>query len=291
MKIYPFATVLALALLCACSHSTKKNKETVPEKVRSLDQFSIEQLRAFIKEHTNGDWRENTDMKRGEKLPPPLQKPYSANATLINLVAPGELKCGNMPLREVINKRRSRRNFTNASFTNEELSFLLWCTQGISSYSKYDNGDIAYHMRTVPSGGSRHPFETYLVSNRVEGIKPGLYRFLPVEHKLLLIREDAGMAPVVQDACYGQAHIRGAAVVFIWATIPYRTEWKYGCISHKMIAIEAGHICQNLYLATESIGSGACANLAYHQAKMDQLIGVDGKDEFAIYVASSGKIK
>jgi SagB-type dehydrogenase family enzyme len=289
MKTRHFATLLLLVLLCVCGRTAEQKEETVPPPARSLDQLSFEQLRTFLKGHTAGDWRDASDMKRGEPAPP-LQKPYPEDATLIDLVEPGDIKCGNAPLRKVINQRRSRREYTDGSLTNEELSFLLWCTQGISAYSRYDNGEIAYHLRTVPSGGSRHPFETYLVIKRVEGMAPGLYRFLAVEHKLLLIREAGDLSAAVRKACYGQKHIGDAAVVFVWAAMPYRTEWKYGCVSHRMIAMEAGHICQNLYLAAESIGAGACANLGYHQHAMDQLIGVDGKDEFAIYVASVGKI-
>jgi SagB-type dehydrogenase family enzyme len=81
-----------------------------------------------------------------------------------------------------------------------------------------------------------------------------------------------------------------AAAVFIWAAIPYRTEWKYAYLSPRMIAMEAGHVCQNLYLSAESIGAGACAMLAYDQASIDALIGVDGKDEFALYLACVGRL-
>ncbi len=58
-----------------------------------------------------------------------------------------------------------------------------------------------------------------------------------------------------------------------------------------MIAIDAGHLCQNLYLASESIGAGTCAIGAYDQAKMDSFLGVDGEDEFSIYVGSVGKLE
>ena len=289
MKTRHLATALFLVLLCACGRTAEQKEEAAPPPARSLDQLSFEQLRTFLKGYTAGDWRGDSDMKRG-KPAPPMQKPYPADATLIDLVEPDDITCGDAPLRKVINQRRSRREYTDGSFTNEELSFLLWCTQGISAYSKYDSGEIAYHLRTVPSGGARHPFETYLVINRVEGISPGLYRFLAVEHKLMLIREADDVSAAVRKASYGQKHIGDAAVVFVWAAIPYRTEWKYGYISHRMIAMEAGHICQNLYLAAESIGAGVCANLGYHQDAVDKLIGVDGKDEFAIYVASTGKI-
>ena len=40
---------------------------------------------------------------------------------------------------------------------------------------------------------------------------------------------------------------------------------------------------------SEAIGLGACA-ITYDQAKVDSILGVDGKDEFAIYVAPVGKV-
>ena len=62
----------------------------------------------------------------------------------------------------------------------EELSFLLWATQGVRGLIR----DGLVTLRTVPSGGGMHPFETYLLVNRVEGVEPGIYRYLAVEHKL-----------------------------------------------------------------------------------------------------------
>ncbi len=58
----------------------------------------------------------------------------------------------------------------------------------------------------------------------------------------------------------------------------------------KIIAIDAGHLCQNLYLSCESIGVGTCGIGAYDQDKVDSLLGVDGVDEFTIYIAPTGKI-
>jgi len=106
---------------------------------------------------------------------------------------------------------------------------------------------------------------------------------------MVVVREDADLADHIQRACYGTAAVGKAAVVFIWAAVPRRSEWKYGHIAHKMIAIEAGHVCENLYLAGESTHTGVCALLAYHQASIDTLIGADGDAMFAIYLACVGK--
>ena len=56
------------------------------------------------------------------------------------------------------------------------------------------------------------------------------------------------------------------------------------------MAIDAGHVCQNLYLACEAVGAGTCAIAAYNQELMDKLIKVNGEDEFVIYLAPVGKI-
>jgi SagB-type dehydrogenase family enzyme len=139
----------------------------------------------------------------------------------------------------------------------------------------------------VPSAGTRHPFETYLLVNRVRRLGPGLYRYLSVEHKLLFLRAGAELASQVADAF--PPWVLRSAVVFVWTAIPYRSEWRYSIVAHKMIAQESGHVCQNLYLACEAMAAGACA-MTYDQAKVDAVLGVDGTDEFAVYVAPVGKV-
>jgi nitroreductase len=52
-----------------------------------------------------------------------------------------------------------------------------------------------------------------------------------------------------------------------------------------------GHVCQNLYLAAESIGCGTCGVASYEQAALDQFLGLDGKEEFVIYLAPVGKVE
>jgi len=73
--------------------------------------------------------------------------------------------------------------------------------------------------------------------------------------------------------------------------VPYRMEWRYGLAAHKIIALDAGHVCQNLYLACEAIGADTWAVGAYHQQLMDRLVRVDGADEFVVYLAPVGKVE
>ena len=247
---------------------------------------SIEHYRKVIKADLWEEW-DNLEKDQGKKIPPPaVQKPYPQDAALIDLVPAEELTVGGMPLIEAIKRRRSHRQFTAEPLTLEDLSFLLWSTQGISRV--IHNGQTV--LRTVPSGGARHPFETYLLINRVNGLQPGLYRYLSLEHQLCFLKADEGLKESVHDASNDQ-YVLGSAVVFIWTAIPYRSEWRYSLLAHKMIAQDSGHVCQNLYLACESIGAGTCALGAYNQGKMDAVLGVDGEEEFTIYMAPVGRIK
>jgi SagB-type dehydrogenase family enzyme len=237
-----------------------------------------------------------SDQQKG--LPRPnLQKPFPPNAVLIDLIHPDRFTVGQAPTIDVIRDRISHRNFTTGALTLEELSFLLWATQGVRH--KATEGGITYIMRNVPSGGNRHPIETYISIHRVEGIQPGLYRYLPINHKLVLEKLDQTLPEQVKQGSLNQNSqseeepyyfIKSAAVVFIWTAIPYRSEWRYHKAAAKMIALDAGHICQNLYIASGTIGAGTCAVGAFDQIKMNELLEVDGDDEFVIYMAPVGKI-
>lgn len=168
----------------------------------------------------------------------------------------------------------------------DELAFLLWSTQGVRA--KLHEAAV---LRTVPSAGCRHPFETYLAVLNVATLSPGIYRYLPLDHALVLEQTPDHLPARVAAATRGQQFAAQAAVTFIWTTIPRRTEWRYAEASCKVIALDAGHLCQNLYLACEAIGAGTCAIAAYNQELCDDLVEVDGTEEFVVYLAPVGKVE
>ena len=225
-----------------------------------------------------------TDQNRGIAMPP-IQNPVPKGAKIIQLPNP-QKGIPSIGLKKAIAGRRSRRAFTDESISLNELSFLLWATQGVR-----DATNSARIYRNVPSAGNRHAFETYIAAFRVDGLPKGLYRYLPQDHGLVLVAEKAGLGNLVSKGCFGQKFAGNSAATFIWTTIPYRMEWRYGETSHKVIALDAGHVCQNLYLACEAIRCGTCAIAAYDQEAMDELLGVDGDEEFVIYIAPVGHPK
>ncbi len=213
-----------------------------------------------------------------------MQKPAPEDATLIDLPDADTLTI-DTSLVTAISNRKSRRSFSDRSISLDELSFLLWSTQGIRQ--KLGAGH-AYRM--VPSAGCRHALETYIAAFKVDGLKRAIYRYLPMEHKLVKVAEHEDLEGKITEGALDQPFAGNCAVTFVWTTIPYRMKWRYSDASYKVIALDAGHVCQNLYLACEAIKCGTCAIAAYDQEQMDALLDVDGEEEFTVYMSPVGKV-
>lgn len=245
----------------------------------------ISRYREFLKDNI----RQRIDFSQTDQNrrvpPPPIEKPIPEDAEIIPLPPIEKAKLtGNIDLWSAIAQRESCRFYSDESLNLDELSMLLWATQGVRL--PLDEGHV---LRTVPSAGCRHAFETYLCVLNVEGLEKGIYRYLPLENALLFSHAPEQLENRITRATLSQRFTGDAAVTFIWTAIPYRMEWRYGLAAHKVIALDAGHVCQNLYLACEAIDAGTCAIAAYDQSTMDELIDVDGQEEFTIYLAPVGK--
>lgn len=234
-------------------------------------------------EKTKYKYAEESDQQKG--LPqPPLELEWDENAVLIELPSTDKLEVTSMDLRKAIEARKSLRKYADIALSLDELSYLLWCTQGVKQVVSRPST-----LRTVPSAGARHAFETFLLINNVEGLKPGLYRYIAISHKLMEISTEAEIAQKVSDACNEQEFIKNSAVTFIWTAIVDRMKWRYGERGYRYLHLDAGHVCQNLYLTAESIDSGVCAIGAYNDDEINKLLGLDGESQFVIYAATVGK--
>ena len=218
---------------------------------------------------------------------PPLFRRHPLAGEAVSLPPPGDFSLPPLDVPALVTGRVSRREYSTQSLSQEDLSWLLWVTQGVKGVY----GDNYAAMRTVPSAGARHALETYLVVNRVEGLEPGLYQFLPLEHAVARLPDEGSLARRVAVACLGQAIVVTSAVTFIWTAVPYRMTWRYGQRGYRYLHLDAGHVCQNLYLAAEALGAGTCAIAAFDDERMAELLKLDPAEEFVIYLATVGKRK
>lgn len=253
--------------------------------------LQIMERREFMKVYQEDGEEIISDQNAG-MAQPPLEK-ACIGTKMIKLSKDFDKVIGKANILELINTRISRRRYTEDKLTLTELSFLLWATQGVKTIIGTRRKAT---MRTVPSAGARHPFETYLFINRVEGLEVGVYHYLASEHKLEFVKTIENQADRVSEAYCGQTFFGNAAVSFVWTAIPYRSEWRYSLDAQKYALIDVGHVCQNLYLACEAIGCGTCAIGAYNQQLADDLLDLSSEpsfnhdNEFVIYAAAVGKV-
>ena len=184
---------------------------------------------------------------------------------------------------KILAQRRSLRQYQDRYLTQEELTALVWATQGVTLASQN------YLLRTAPSAGALYPVETYLAVHKVEDMVPGIWHLNLPEFSLELLKEMDSRQPLVQ-ACLCQRFMGEASVDFIWTGILNRAMWKYRERAIRYIFLDAGHICQNLMLAAAALNLGCCPVGAFFDDEVESLVGVDGLEEVALYLASVGPL-
>lgn len=223
--------------------------------------------------------------KQEGAVPPLPEKSVAAGTKIIPLAEPELFPDIEVNFLELVELRTSVRQYSKVPVTYKELSYLLWCTQGV----KMGLPDCA-SKRNVPSAGARHPFETYLYIQNVEGLSPGLYRYLAFEHALLPMKTEAEAGEVFCSAFRPRNMIDSNAVTFVWSAVIERMTYRFGARAYRYVFLDAGHVCQNLYLAAQTVKIGVCGIGEFYEDKLHPILGIDGKKEFAVYAASVGKL-
>lgn len=183
---------------------------------------------------------------------------------------------------EVLKERRSIRDYRQEPLSLQELANLLWATQGVTVKAP------APWFRTVPSAGALHPIDTYLVINRMKDLEAGIY-WLNVADFSLDLKKPGDFSTRIAAAALDQNIARNAAVVFVWVAVIQRSSRKYRQRAYRYIYLDSGHIAQNLYLAATAMNLGCCAIAAFYDEEVNQIIGVDGREETTVYLATIGK--
>lgn len=196
---------------------------------------------------------------------------------------PQPIQEAGMGLWEVLLERSSVRDYDQEPLRIQEVSQLLWASQGITR----ERGE--WQFRTAPSAGALYPIETYLAVNRVDGLTGGLYHYEVRYHRLAFLREDPLIGMSLTRAALGQTMFQRAALVFVWTAVVTRSARKYGERAFRYIYMDAGHVAQNLYLAATSINLGCCVVGAFFDDEVNDVLELDGREETAVYMATIGR--
>ena len=191
---------------------------------------------------------------------------------------PAALPLPGLSVGQALQRRRSLRVYRDRMLTGHELAWLVHAATAITSQAGY---------RTAPSAGALYPIETYVAAGRVEGIGAGLYHVNVRAQALELVRAGS-VAGDLMIAGLGQQFLRDAPAVFVLTGLFQRTRWKYHERHYRYICWEGGHVAQNLYLAAEAAGLGACMVGAFLDGMLNDLLRIDGRHEAALGLVAVG---
>jgi len=246
----------------------------------------LNQNRNFMKCPKLGEAMQHSDQSKGLAHPP---HGHAVTGPLITL--PPFDECPVL-YPDLLDKRRSIRTFDKLKpMSAAQLAFVLYSAQGIQEYRGKDE---AFTLRPVPSGGARHPFETYVAVKNVEGLKKGLYYYAPtanVQKKqvaLSFVKPIDDYENFVTKMLAGQNWAANASAILFISCIPYRSEWRYAEHSHRVILIDLGHVGQNIMLSATGLGLGSCCMAAYDQEVCDEFLNLDGNNEYTVYAVAIG---
>ena len=123
--------------------------------------------------------------------------------------------------------------------------------------------------------------------SRVEGIDPGVYH-VDVRAQALEPVRSGSVAGDLMVAGLGQDFLRRAPAVLVLTGVFQRSRWKYRERHYRYVCWEGGHVTQNVYLAAEAAGLGACMVGAFLDGMVNDLIRVDGRREAALGLIALG---
>ena len=199
-----------------------------------------------------------------------------ANDTQFTFVLPPPVTVGSKSVEEALESRRSRRNFMDRAISVEQLSQILWAAYGITMPD--DRAGLRGGFRTTPSAGATFPLEVYVVVGNVEGLEPGVYRYVSEEHKLVKVME-GDVRNELAGAALGQPWVRQAPATVFYSAVFYRTTSIYGDRGIMYVYIELGHSAQNVYLQAEALGLGTVAVGAFIDDRVRQVLNLPDNEE------------
>ncbi|MBU4376454.1 MAG: SagB/ThcOx family dehydrogenase [Candidatus Omnitrophica bacterium] len=182
---------------------------------------------------------------------------------------------GAMSVEECIQKRRSVRSFSSKPLAAEEVSQLLWATQGIT--------DARRGLRAAPSAGALYPLEIYLVKG------DGVF-YYDIENHAIIKNSGGDMRSALSGAALGQASIKEAPASIVICAVRSRTTAKYGGRGNRYVEIEAGHAAENLHLQAVALGLASVPVGAFDDNQVKKVLNLPSGTE-PLYIIPAGHPK
>jgi SagB-type dehydrogenase family enzyme len=201
------------------------------------------------------------------KPPPAVKQPNSSESCELYRPDLEQSRKDDPPLAEVMERRRSLREYDDKPLTVRQLSEFLYRVARVKDSREVEletpSGPLRMEFvsRPYPSGGALYELEFYVAVRACEGLSPGLYHYDGQQHRLVRLREQtAEVEQLLADAA-ASADIPAerVQVLIILAARFQRLAWKYASIAYALILKHVGVVYQTMYLTATAMDLAPCA--------------------------------
>jgi len=212
----------------------------------------------------------------------------TGSASVDTIKLPPPALDGSVSVERCLAQRRSIRRYSSRPLTLAEVSQLLWAAYGVTEPMPNVRG-LSGGLKTAPSAGGLYPLELYVVAGNVTSLEPGIYRYRPETHDLILIQAGDRREPLAR-AALGQTMVRDAPASLVYSAVFSRTTGKYGSRGRqRYVCMDLGHSAQNVYLQCGSLGLGTCAVGAFDDAGVRKVVPLADAEE-PLYIMPVGHL-
>ena len=205
------------------------------------------------------------------------------DAETVELEAPA---VPSLALGDVLKGRSSCRRFAPEPISVAQLGSLLHWSYGVLRISELGS---EFCERPVPSGGGLYPLELYVLAQRIDGLDGGVHHYVPLGHRLELVRRDPLPTMLTAEMFLGQPYLIDAGAVIIITAVVERSLWKYEDRGYRYILLEAGHVAQNLNLCAQSHGLASLNLGGFFDDDVMGLLKLDDEHEIVLYGVAVGR--
>mgnify|MGYP003742242033 CR=1 FL=1 len=224
------------------------------------------------------------DLVRALGPPPPEAPPRQAGAIALPVAAGGQEDA-------VLARRVTCRNYdVSRALPLGALAHILHQVLKAQAVVETAPG-VRFLKKNVPSGGSLHPIQAYVIVRNVEGMAPGLYHYHAVAHELTrTAQQPTDLAAWTLQLVSGQDWFASAHVHIVQVCHFERNFWKYRnhAKAYRAVTLDAGHISQALYTAATGLGLGAFVTAAINEAQLESLLSLDPIENGVLAVCGFG---
>jgi putative peptide maturation dehydrogenase len=192
----------------------------------------------------------------------------------------------------LLSRRRTCRNFDGEAMVGAgDFATMLHRVWGAIGTQELAPGAVAV-KKSSPAGGGLHAVEAYVLVQRVEGVAPGFYHYLSLEHALEPLRTLSAQeaADYAHRFVAGQNWFANVPAMVIMTARFDRLFWKYRrhAKAWRVVHLDVGHLSQTMYLSAADLDLGAFVTAAINDRLVEQALDLVPMQEGAIGIVGFG---